>query len=134
MVEEHVPHGHQLLVNLVGVTGEDDSLGNDSLCGRWEICSCADKLLLWGEEQAGHAAPGDRPDEGCHCSLAWVKVAMESVHVIGSSTFLTEEWIDLKTASSTLNHQSSLALDVTDVLCRECDRHIDDGPLMLMAK
>lgn len=42
VVEEHVAYGDDTLVDLVGVTSQDDALGYDAVCRGRKRCSCCD--------------------------------------------------------------------------------------------
>ena len=43
IVEEHVAHSDDALVDLVGVTGQDDTLSHDTVCGWRKRCSGCDQ-------------------------------------------------------------------------------------------
>ena len=104
VVEEHVAHGDDALVDLVRVAGEDDALGDDAVHAWGQRGSRADQLEAGGggevrgcagalEVQQRHVAPGQRADEGGNGVLAGVQEAVELVHVVGRVACLGEELV-----------------------------------------
>lgn len=113
VVEEHVAHGDDALIDLVGVACQDDALSDDAVKGWREGGSSGDEFeggyrrVGWsgldvrvdcGVERRGalevqdrNVAPGDGSDEGCDCRSTGVEIAVELVDVVGRVACLGEE-------------------------------------------
>lgn len=104
VVEEHVAHGDDALVDLVWVACEDDAFGNDAVGAGGKGGACCDEAegvgcglrCVGGEDGAlkveeGDVSPCQGADEGGDGSLAGVNVAVELVHVVRRVAGLREE-------------------------------------------
>jgi hypothetical protein len=76
VVEEHVTHSDDTLVNLVGVASQDDTLGYDTVGGWRKRCSCCNQAERRGvlrcrrcasEVEKRDIAPGERTNERRDC-------------------------------------------------------------------
>ena len=58
VVEEHVPHRHNALVDLVRVAGENDALGDDAIHAGRKRGACADELEVGRRWRVGRGRLG----------------------------------------------------------------------------
>jgi hypothetical protein len=100
VVEEHVTHGYHALVDLVRVTGQDDTFGDNAVHGGWEGGACTDEAkrgfcVIRGssalEVEERHVAPGQWANEGGDGILARVQEAVEFMDIVGGVACLGEE-------------------------------------------
>ena len=78
--------------------------------------------------------PANRTNERCDCSLSWVDVAVELVHVVGCVARLTEEWVDHHTTRAALEDHLGLTLDGCIVVSGQCDGGVDIRPFVLVTE
>lgn len=138
-VEEHVPNSDKLLVNLVRVPSQYDTLGNDTRSGGRERSArcyqakrCARYGNRWLEEKRRNRTPGDRCDEGCDGGLARVEVAQELVNIVGGITRLRVHWIDEKPTRAALQDQLVFRSQRARMVRAQCDAVVDHCSFLLV--
>ena len=102
-------------MDLVGMTGQDDTLGEDAIVVRWKTGAGTDEFqkrtrhgvrtfLGFGalEDQSWNGTPSEGCDEGGYCGATGMEVPLEFVDVIGRMTCLREGGVDDESPRATL--------------------------------
>ena len=129
-IEEHIPNGNDLLVDLERMTRENGTLGNDT--GLVWCCdgACTDELevvdrhfavgcgvedlgvlvLFVLEDEDGDGAEGERSNPGGDGAAAGMQVAVEFVDVVGGVVADGEDGVDDHAARAALDEELFLGL------------------------
>ena len=129
-IEEHIPNGNDLLVDLERMTRENGTLGNDT--GLVWCCdgACTDELevvdlhfavgcgvedlgvsvLFVLEDEDGDGAEGERSNPGGDGAAAGMQVAVEFVDVVGGVVAGGEDGVDDHAAGAALDDELFLGL------------------------
>jgi len=139
-VKEHEPNSSSALVNLEGVSSQNNPLGDNSSGVSIHECTSSDQdrgvdigaILGENNWQAAELNGGIDGDDGAASVLEEALALVDIVGSLAVARVLRENGIDNKATESAVEDQGGLGLDDTIILCVAVDDKVDDSHLVLV--